>query len=168
MLSDMLTGTLGLESKKAVNTSVHQLSLKSAPIQTGDIMEMKFFDDYYDSENTLTYNQEKSSEDTLVYDEASYTAFDGLQWDSRYSFSKSGDALIMKKEVKINDGYSPRGTFELKANADKTVSQTEIRPDGSKAPYCTYEPRTATSLTRISAGETQREDILENISIVKK
>ena len=169
MLSDMLTGTLGLESKKPVNTSVHQLSLKSAPIQTGDIMEMKFFDVYEQSENTLTYNQEKSSEDTLVYDETAHFALDDYTSHSRsrYSFSKSGDALIMKKEVKGNDGYFPGEIYELKANADKTVSQTYIRPDGSKVLCWTYEPKTSTALTRINESDGVG-NTLENISIVKK
>jgi hypothetical protein len=167
MLSDMLTGTLGLESKKPVNTSVHQLSLKSAPIQTGDIMEMKFFDVWAQSENTLTYNEQKSSEDTLVYDEATYTAYDGYTTHPRYSISKSGEALLVKKEVEGNNGYILNETFELKANDDKSVTHTEIMPDGSKVLGYTYKPKTSTSITRIneSGGFTTT---LDNIAIIKK
>ena len=147
MLKNMFSETLGLKITTPINTSLQQHKMKSATLQSGDISQIAFADVAADSQSYFTFNADESTDSTAVFNGSETTNYDGNVTQLRYTVSKTGGGLIIKKENYDNGKFHVYGTYELTPNADNTAIEEKIvKADGSKETVYTYERESETSL----------------------
>ena len=168
LLKSVFEETLGLKITTPVNTSLHVNRMKAATVQPEVITDISFADPSNELETFMHLNKDESTKDKQVYYAKVSQSYKGeLQGVEgfRYTMSQVDNALIIKKELDMNDGnYLPQETYEFTSNPDKTVSQKWINPDGSKVLKYTYEPKTEKSLTRINRSGVR--EVLDKFEIL--
>lgn len=141
-------------------------STKSFSLQKGDILEFSFHDVYNNTNTKMDVNEAESSDGETVYYGTEENLYEGAITNLRKKISATTIGLIVKQEVKINGSYVSHETYELVANADDTVTQNQIMPDGSKVFNCKYLPNSLTSLVRVTE-DGSRQNLID-ILIVQK
>jgi hypothetical protein len=145
----LIIDILGLKLTTPVNTSIPNITMKSAPLVKGDVEHIRYHDEFDAKTYNLTYNEEESSDSTMVFDGMRQSDYSTKAYDIRQKFtivedgverevfSKNSNGEYVKnggsKITLTDDGkVKESGIFDIIYEKDTEDSLTMIYPDGSR------------------------------------
>jgi hypothetical protein len=144
------------------------LSTKASSVVKGDLIEFGYHDVVDESKVSLKVSEDESTSSKMVYYGTLTNEINGFERAIRYSVSASSDnALLIKKEAKLNGSYSAQKTDEYKLNSDNTITQSVVESDGSRTALFKYSPKDTSSFYRTNL-ITGKTELVDDILAVQK
>jgi len=143
----------------------------SEVVKQGDVIEFGYHDDYMNTDEKLSINQELSTKDALVFDGTSKDLESGQVSYIRHTITSTDDGTVVKKQVtklgkppSENSGWNNLGTFKY-VTAPDGIKEYTVGPDGSEYYQGKYVPKNETTVSKVF--ENGESFDLTNVSVTE-